>query len=378
MKSIVKIFIPVLAIIVILGFTINSRESDTGGEPIKIGATLALSGNFAFIGEAEQGGLILAIEEINETGGVNGRPIELISEDNEGEAVNAVNGVQKLLKVDDVDVMFSFFSHITDAIVDLSIDDGTPLIYAASIDAPAKKSPLVFRDHNNAVAQGEMAVNLAKSGGYQRVGIMREKGSSCDAQNEGYQGIRDLVVAEDVFLPDEKDLRTSLLKMKDAKVEVIILCDWRHSDFVMRQMSELGMLDIRTIHFAAPFLPKGDTPEIRELYERNKALSTWYGFAEFAKEKQQQEFVEKYEERFGHKPIPDAGFSYDDMYVLADALRECSDSVNVDKECVAQELLQTDHVGVSGKLKFDSDGINDRDALAIEVVDGVWREVEIE
>jgi len=75
-----------------------------------------LTGRYAFIGEVERDGLLLGVEEINARGGINGRRLELLAEDNLGDSKTALTSVNKLLTVDQVDVVFSAFMHITQAI----------------------------------------------------------------------------------------------------------------------------------------------------------------------------------------------------------------------------------------------------------------------
>lgn len=64
----------------------------------------------------ERDGLLLGVEEINARGGINGRRLELLAEDNLGDSKTALTSVNKLLTVDQVDVVFSAFTHITQAI----------------------------------------------------------------------------------------------------------------------------------------------------------------------------------------------------------------------------------------------------------------------
>lgn len=84
--------------------------------PIMIGATLALSGKLSFAGTAQMRGLQLAVDDINARGGVAGRELELIVEDNAGQPSRAVSGTLKLLTVEKVPIFFSAFTHITQAV----------------------------------------------------------------------------------------------------------------------------------------------------------------------------------------------------------------------------------------------------------------------
>src|SRR5687768_16428680 len=73
-----------------------------GGEPIKVGAYLDLSGQTSSFGQSTKNGIELARDEINKAGGINGRPIQLIIEDEQGEPGKVTTVVTKLLRQDQV------------------------------------------------------------------------------------------------------------------------------------------------------------------------------------------------------------------------------------------------------------------------------------
>ncbi len=105
-------------------------------------------------------------------------------------------------------------------------------------------------------------------------------------------------------------------------------------------------------------------------------MSTWYGITETAVTSRQREFVEKYEKRFpGAKASGDASFAYDDVYILATALRYCATKTTVDSGCLADSLSRTDYQGVSGRVTFDDTGASTRDVLLMKIVGGKWQEI---
>ena len=79
-------------------------------EPIKIGASLPLTGNFSVPGQKHKEGYELCVELINQKGGVLGRNIELIVSDNRSDTETAINQVERLINVDKVDVLYGTFS----------------------------------------------------------------------------------------------------------------------------------------------------------------------------------------------------------------------------------------------------------------------------
>ena len=74
-------------------------------DPIKIGVVTPLSGTYAGIGQQVRWGLELATKEINDKGGVNGRKLQLIFEDEEANPAVATQKAEKLLQVEKVDFL---------------------------------------------------------------------------------------------------------------------------------------------------------------------------------------------------------------------------------------------------------------------------------
>ncbi|NJO36531.1 MAG: ABC transporter substrate-binding protein [Rhizobiales bacterium] len=80
------------------------------GEPIKIGTSLPLTGGRSVNGEKHRKGFVLCTEMINQKGGLLGRPVELIVSDNRSDAGTAIAQYERLINVDQVDLIFGTFS----------------------------------------------------------------------------------------------------------------------------------------------------------------------------------------------------------------------------------------------------------------------------
>ncbi|MBJ3775449.1 amino acid ABC transporter substrate-binding protein [Acuticoccus mangrovi] len=78
--------------------------------PIKIGASLPLTGNFSIAGQKHRQGYQLCIDLINEKGGINARQVELIVSDNRSDPATAINQYERFINVDDVDAVYGTFS----------------------------------------------------------------------------------------------------------------------------------------------------------------------------------------------------------------------------------------------------------------------------
>lgn len=78
--------------------------------PIRIGASLPLTGGFSVAGSKHQQGYELCVEMINERGGILGRQVELIVSDNRSDPATAINQYERFINVDGVDAVYGTFS----------------------------------------------------------------------------------------------------------------------------------------------------------------------------------------------------------------------------------------------------------------------------
>jgi len=90
--------------------TAEPEEPPAEAEPIKIGASLPITGGFAINGEKHRDGYQLCVDLINDKGGLLDRPVELIVSDNQSDVETTMAQVERFLNVDDVDLMFGTFS----------------------------------------------------------------------------------------------------------------------------------------------------------------------------------------------------------------------------------------------------------------------------
>ena len=70
--------------------------------PIKIGVASLMTGDFAVVGENIRDTAILAVDEINQKGGIDGRTVELVIEDSKCDSKTGLSAVSKLINVDKV------------------------------------------------------------------------------------------------------------------------------------------------------------------------------------------------------------------------------------------------------------------------------------
>jgi branched-chain amino acid transport system substrate-binding protein len=112
MKRLLSVML-VLALVASVGFAAGEKEGgEAAEEPIKIGTSLPLTGQFSIPGEKHKQGYELAVQLINENGGLLGRDVELVTSDNQSDPDIALNQFERFINVEDVDLILGSFSSL--------------------------------------------------------------------------------------------------------------------------------------------------------------------------------------------------------------------------------------------------------------------------
>ena len=116
------------------------RGGRTAAEPIKIGVLTCLTGPLGFMGQAIQGGLFAIFDDIDQKGGIMGRKVELLLEDDQSNPSNAVIAATKLIKDEKVSMMIGASLADSDAAILPTIEqEQVPMLVAGPLVAPFKK-----------------------------------------------------------------------------------------------------------------------------------------------------------------------------------------------------------------------------------------------
>jgi branched-chain amino acid transport system substrate-binding protein len=127
-RRIVSIALVVLMLASVFAFA--SCSSDTAsGETIKLGVVGPMTGDYSLYGTSVRDGALLAAEEINAAGGINGQEVEIVYADSKGDPVEGVNAYNKLRDEDGiVGLIGGTFSGVTLAIKEIAITDNMPVL----------------------------------------------------------------------------------------------------------------------------------------------------------------------------------------------------------------------------------------------------------
>lgn len=334
----------------------NSSEKQEVGE-ILIGVSTALTGPSPLEGERTKQGIELAIEEINQQGGVLGKKLKAIYEDDQNNTTFAVNAVNKLCSEDIVALMGPHRSNNAMAVEQIVKKNRIPYLTGATTPKLAGlNNPYVFRVRASDSVVAKIVAKFA-------IEELKAKNLGIFYNTDDY-GAGALEVIEQ-YLKDnniqaavieghntgDKDMTGQILKAKDKGVDCLIV--WTHAPegaVIARQIKELGLKG-KFIGSAGLCLPT-----YFDLVDADIS-DGWYGATDIVPNNPDpivQNFVTNFRKKYNVEPDIFASCYYNATYILADAIKRAG---STDREKIREALSQTkDLSGVYGKVYANEHG----------------------
>ncbi len=221
----------------------------------KVGAVFSVTGRASFLGDPEKKTAVMLADEINKAGGINGKKLELIVYDDEGDATKTNLAVKKLISQDKVCVVIGpSLSGNSLAVVPLAEQLKTPLISAAAsykivTDDAGKQRYWVFKVPQSDSMAVEAIYNHMKKKGIKKIAIISgttgfgKSGQSELVRLAPQYGIE--IIANESYGPKDTDMTAQLTKIKGTSPEAIV--NWSIGPTqvtVLRNYRDLGMTSI--------------------------------------------------------------------------------------------------------------------------------------
>ena len=323
---------------------------------IKIGVITPLSGASAKYGEDIKRGYDMAVEEINENGGIKGRKIKLTYEDSEGKPEKAVSAAQKLINQDKViAILGALWSSPTLAVAPIAEKNKVVLLSSGSSSPEITKAgDYIFR---NEISDELGATEGAKH--YYNLGYKKIAGFYVN--NDYGVGYRDItrriyvelggtVTISEMFEQDATDFRTQLLKIKDTEPDAILIVSYKEAILILKQMEELGIK--KQVLGSTLF----EDAEIVEKLGKTAdgVIYVYYGtFDPESEDRIVVDFLNKFRSKYKIDPGYYAPIGYDAANILGSAMQKGGFS----SEGIKTALYSTrDFPGISGSTSFDQNG----------------------
>lgn len=364
MKSLTKIAVSCAT--VIAGLSMISCGG-SGSSTIKVGGVAPLSGGVAVYGVECKNGIDLAIEEINAAGGINGKTLEFICEDDEGDPAKSVNAYKKLVTNDGVEyVIGSLTSGCTIALTNLAQNQKILQIApAATATAVTDAGNYIFRACFIDPFQGRVGGKFAfENLSAKKAAILYDIGNDYSVGlTENFESeftkLGGSIVSKESYATGDKDFNAQLTKIKAAKPDVVYLPDYYGTvALIAKQLRAQGI----------------DTPIVGAdgwdgLTENagDEVLNGYYSnhYAEDSDSPAVQKFVGSFKAKYNKSPNSFAALGYDSVYMLKDAILKAG---TIDGEKVRAAFETTDGDYVTGHITFDEKRNPVKSAVMIQLV----------
>lgn len=242
------IVIAIILIVVAISKNNNSNQTKSNNETIKIGFIGPMSGDAASYGEIISRGAQIAAQDINSSGGINGKKIEIVIADSKCNGPGAVTALQRLIDIDGIKYFIAGICSSETISMAPIIEKNKLVGISPSATSPAISgiSKYVFRNAPSDAARGTEIANLLMKS-YKKPAII-------SANTDYSKGLRDTfvntlkesnikVVADEIYNPDSRDFRSILTKVKNAQPDAIFMNPQTPADMIRlsNQAFEIGL-----------------------------------------------------------------------------------------------------------------------------------------
>jgi len=347
-----------LAPVALAGVVLASVPVPAGAQtPIKIGASMSVTGAYAKPGSYQKEGYDVCIDELNAKGGLLGRKVELVIYDDQSQPATAVKLYEKLITEDKVDaVMGPYSSAVSEAVANVTEKYKKVMVapLAATTSIFKKGRKYIFMVITPAENYLDGLIDMAAKRGLKTVAIINEDtlfpkasaaGTAEAAKKRGMQ-----VVLQEAYPKGNTDFSALLVKIKAANPDVIAAGTYFDDAVaITRQMKELN---VNPKMFGLTV--GGDLPEFYDLLKQNAEYV--YGSTQWDDSLPypgQKEFLAAYKKKFKHEPSYHSAAGYAGCLLYADAVRKAG---SLDADRVREQLLKMETKTAFGEYKVDPDG----------------------
>lgn len=361
----------ILAVLLIIGsllFEIASRSQSP--ETIKIGVVATLTGVGSFYGEQAMIGIKLAQDEINLSGGIDGRKIELIIEDSATDLASANNAINKLINVNKVKyIVGDTWNSTTASFVSSTNDNEVLVISPTAILNSLSKDDYLFRTNPNVDAMMKLLADYTYDEMQSRnVGILFADNVYGEEHAHTFKKFFEErggnIVAEESFPTPASDVRAQIVKVHSKNPDTIfnLHASGPRLGLLMQQAKELGV-DVKWI---GSFGVEGFA--LLEQYEDVvEGIVYPYPFDLENGGPGVQAFWQKYESIYGGVPLLETANGYDALKLITSVIEIAGDDTDKAKQYL---LGLENYEGGSGSISFDENGDVIKPILIKQIING--------
>ena len=336
-------------------------------DDIAIGAVFPLSGQVAFYGSESRDGALLAIDEINAAGGLLGKQLTLIAEDDEGDSAKSVNAFTKLTTRDKVSfVLGSSTSGATQSMTVLAQQSGVILISPSATNTEITRAgDYIFRACFIDPFQGVVGADFAYDTlGSRRAAVLYDAGADyntglADSFKAQFRANGGQIAADEAYQTGDVDFNAQVTRIRAANPDIVYLPNYYND--VALQAKQLRAQGVTCA------LLGGDGWDGLIDNAGDEVLNGFWsaGFAADTTDPRGQSFVAAFNAKFGRTASQFAALGYDTMMLVADGIKAAG---SFDTAAVKDAMAKLDGPYVTGNIRFDANRDPIKGAAILEIV----------
>ena len=357
---------------IVVASLLSACNPQAGGDKVRVGVFMSLTGTTANFGISSVNGIKMATEEVNAAGGINGKQIELLVQDDRSDASEAATIVTKFVTQDQVHaILGEVASSRSIAAAPIAQNAKIPMLTPSSTNPEVtKKGDFIFRSCFIDPVQGAaIAQFAARSLNAKTAAIMVDRKNDYstgleEVINDTFTKMGGKIVATQSYQEGDQDFNAQLTSLKGANPEVI---------FVPGYYNDVGLIakQARDKGITVPLIG-GDGWDSTQLYAiGGTALNGSYftnHYSPYDTDPKVKKFVDDYKAKYGSIPDALAATAYDAAHIMFDAIKRSS---SLDGPAIRDALAATkDYPGVTGTVTFNQNRDAVKPIVMIEIKDG--------
>jgi branched-chain amino acid transport system substrate-binding protein len=337
----------------------SACSGGSGGNTIKVGHIISLTGTNSIWTQAETNGLKMKIEEINGKGGVLGKKLELVEADIQSNPNEVVNATRKLLQQHVVAIIGPTGTNYAMPVLDIMDQEKVPLIATTATNPKVtvdqktgKVHPYVFRVCFIDPYQGKIEADYVFSElKVKTAAILYDVGSPysdllAKVFEQEFVQVGGKIVDKEAYNGSELEFRAQLGKIKNAKPEIIFSPTGNFKDgaMILKQARDLGI--------TTPFMA-ADSWNTDDLIKMAGTATEGSYFSAFGslKDPELQAMANEYKTKYNIEPLINSYMAPDALLLLCDAITRAG---KIDSQLIRDEIEKTKDLQViTSKLTID-------------------------
>lgn len=378
-KTVLSLIAAIMAAGMIAGCS-NGKNNEGSASEVRIGINYELSGDVASYGQSSVDGIMMAFDEINAAGGIDGKKIVPVQIDNKSDPAEATSVATRLMTQEKVVAQLGpATSGNFMATIPVATGNRVPIISASAtadegvtVDDKGNVNEYVFRLCFNDSFQGVTMANFASENlGAKKAVIIKDNSSDYGkglAENfrATFEELGGEIVAEEGYVGKDKDFNAILTKIKGQAFDVIFIPGYyQEAGLIVKQARDLGI--------DAPVLGADgfDSPVLLELAGAAALNDVYYSnhYSSIDEDTLIKDFIAAYKEKYGTEPNAFNALGYDLGKFIADAVKRAGSN---DTEAVKNAIADTKGFeGVTGTFDMGKDHNPIKSAIVIKLENGV-------